>query len=156
MSNHTGGKPQSRSFGWPFWWVVNPSDLSRQVEGYDTLKWYQSARGQSLALLLMTSAISVAMIELASHARAGYLDIAAFVGLGVFIYRGHQWAMLGAMGVWTLEKLFQLAGAVQANHSGYLIGMLLWWAIYMRAFNLAWRTERARRRPIAADPSIFD
>ena len=45
---------------WLLWWKIEPEELQKQIAEYDTLKFYQSARGISLLCLLFSVAITVA------------------------------------------------------------------------------------------------
>jgi tetratricopeptide (TPR) repeat protein len=73
--------------------------------------------------------------------------ILIFLPLGYFIYRGHQWAMISAMLFWSGEKFYQIYAGLQnsATYHYFWFG-LIWWAIYMRAFYLAFKVEKARRK----------
>jgi hypothetical protein len=150
------GKTTRRGpFGWLLWWQVDDAIISRQVGQYRTLKIHQSSRGQAFLLLLLAAVLTVLMIEFVSHNRIDYVDVFLFLLVGGFIWRGARWAMIAAMILWTLEKVLQLAGTLSAGKGSMVVGMIVWWAVYMRTFYVAWRVENARRKP-AADVAVFD
>lgn len=149
-------KKRKASYNWLLWWRIDPTELRDQVDGYDTLKVYQSARGIALLLFIASAILTIAMVELATHDRWAYLDSAIFIGLGIFIYFGHRWAMIGGMALWTLEKLFQLVTMVTTRHIANPIGILIFWALFMHAMLLAYRVEQTRRTSPPVNPSVFD
>jgi hypothetical protein len=62
------------------------------------------------------------------------------------MYRGQRWAFVAAMMLWTLEKGMLLFGGLASSAP---IVQVIWWAIYMNAFVLGFRVERARRNAVA-------
>ena len=134
---------------WFFWWKVEEEELKNQVENYSTLKITHSARGQSVLCLLFSIVLTFLCISFGwlGADNSSYFDIIIFVILAFFIYRGHKWAMIGAMILWTFEKGYQIFDYFQnqasSNSNGAFILYLaiLWWAFYMSAFWLAFQTE---------------
>jgi len=134
---------------WVLWWRVDQDELQDQVEKYDKLGWFDAARKLSVLCLLLSACVT-AIFGIFNRAVAGeYLFEAILFGvLAAFIYRGHRWAMIAAMVLWTIEKAFALITGLAAGPSGAggMVVQPLWWAIYMHAFYLALRVERARRQ----------
>lgn len=133
----TPAKKGKNASHWFLWWQLDPDELHKQVEGYQSLKIHQSAKGQSLLLLIFSAAMNTALILFSILDSFVFLDVFLFLVLGFFIYQGHKWAMMGAMILWTLEKLLSL---LEVNP----IISLIWWAVYMHAFYLAFKVENLR------------
>ena len=84
-----------------------------------------------------------------------WYDCAVMILLGAFVYRGHRWAIIGAMLLWTFEKLAApLMGPPKSGVRPIIIGQLIWWAIYMHAFYLSLRVENERKRRQRRDANI--
>jgi hypothetical protein len=136
------------------WSRVDPNELARQVSEYHALKIYQAARGLSVLFLAFSATIEGMLLSLGVLETSAVLDIMAFFVLATFIAFGHRWAMVCAMVLWTAEKgvqiyqlLAQAAIAVPSfRNSAIAVSVLIWWAIYMHAFWLAYRVEQRRRR----------
>src|SRR3989442_401072 len=123
MAGDTAETNKKRGWSWVVWWSVDDDELQKQVSQYHTLKFHQTTRGLSLILTLISAAISALMIEFSSHERWSYLDSGLLVGLGVFIVRGHRWAMVGAMVLWTVEKTLQLVTTLQSGQTAPFVGI---------------------------------
>jgi hypothetical protein len=148
-----GGPRPSGSFGWLLWWQVDHDKLERQVREYRTLKPWQSMRGISALCLLLSATITTALILLrvAGIDTVAFFDVGLMLGIGLFIYFGHRWAMIAAMLLWTLEKILQLA---DSGGSGIVL-QVVWWVVYMHAFFFAFRVEQARRTRPGTDVEVF-
>src|ERR1700712_867373 len=113
--------PPKRSgrWDWLFWWQVDPDKLEEQVDGYKTLRPWQSMRGISALCLLASSALTLAFAFLSASAFDPdiLVDVGLMLGLAVFIYFGHRWAMIGAMLLWSLEKVI---GVVETGGIGII------------------------------------
>jgi hypothetical protein len=144
------------SYNWLLWWVIGADELRDQVANYRTYKIYQSARGLSLLLFILSAILTTLITEFLTHVRLSYLDAALFLILGAFIYFGHRWAMIAGMVLWTFEKVFQILSGVHSGHIPNLFGIVIFWTIYMHAMFLAFRTEQARRAAPAIDEAVFD
>ena len=152
MTTETTKRATPQKSNWFLWWRISDKDLRRQVAEYRSLPIYLSMRGLSFLLLLLSSAITVALTELLTHQRLGYIDVGLFLFLGLFVYLGHRWAMIGAMALWTLEKALQ-----GISSPIFAVTALVWWALYMHAFYFAFRVEQERRRaPRPASPAVAD
>jgi len=149
--NEAENKKKSQSiFGWLLWWQLDKDELQRQVKEYETLKIYQSARGISLLFLLFSAVATTGFILFLNLDSSNFLDIFLFLILGFFIYKGHRWAMIGAMLLWTFEKLYMFieqSSTIIGNPSFTRIFLpLLWWATYMHAFYFAFKVEGLRAK----------
>ncbi len=135
-------KKSSRN--WLMWWDVKEEEVERQIEGYNTLSIFKSARGQSALFLILSALITFIFIVtgvVEEIGKTAYIDIALLLVLAFFIYRGQRWAMIGAMGLWTLEKILAVMGGL-----GSWALQILWWMLFMSAFWLAYKVETERKR----------
>ena len=147
-------KPKNK-LQWLFWWLIDPDELQDQVAKYQTLGWLDSSRKLSVLFLLFSTGVTVIFGGLGAFAAAAYVE-AAIMGLfAAFIYRGHRWAMIGAMVLWTFEKAFG-ALAMLATNPFLIIFQFFWWCFYMHAFYLAFRVEQARKNSLVTSLADFD
>jgi hypothetical protein len=133
------------------WWKTDPAEVRKQLTQYETLKVWQSARGISALLCLFTVAVTVLFgnfMHLSGEAIA--IDAILWSGLGLFMYRGTRWAFIVGMVLWTLEKVIALYGGLSAGATPIM--QVIWWAIYMSAFFLAFKVESERAKPPATIP----
>jgi hypothetical protein len=151
MTEPAKAQAKKAQMNWLLWWVVTPEELELQVSKYAELKIWQSARGISLLLFLASAVLTAVLIELVTHDRTGYLDAAVFIVIGVLIYLGQRWAMILGMVLWTLEKGFQLVQMTQSGKAYLLVSIIVFWAVFMHAMWLAFRTEQARRKKPAGE-----
>lgn len=138
-------------WSWLLWWNLDKNEIQAQADTYNSLKITQSARGISFLLLIFSAVVTVIFILFLNWDSSALFDAIAFLVLGYFIYKGHKWAMLGAMALWTYDKLFILfqqyetASATGGSTPNPII-TLIWWATYMHAFWLAFQVERLRSK----------
>jgi hypothetical protein len=142
-----------RELGWLVWWYIDPVELYKQASQYDTIPFMRSARGMAVLCLLFSCVVGLilAYLKLIALDELAF-DCAVFVVLAIFIYRGHRWAILAAMGLWTYEQGLAVYNAVVG---GVVVGgvrvhlnpvmQIIWWCIYMHCFYLAFRVEQQRR-----------
>jgi hypothetical protein len=131
-------------FSFLAWWKTDPAEIERQVANYETLKLWQSARGISLLLCLFTVTLTLLLGKLLKLSGGVMLGEAiVWAALGVLMYWGQRWAFVVAMVLWSFEKAALL---LQGSAAGGLpFTQIIFWAIYMSAFMLGLRVERARR-----------
>ncbi len=133
--------PTKKSSGadWLLWWRIGDEELQRQVNGYTTLGVFKSARGMSLLFTILSFIITLLFVLYGAVNVFGMLDVIILVIFGIFIYFGHPWAAIAAMILWTIEKAITLFAPL-----GIGVTSIIWWAIYMHAFFLAYKVEKAR------------
>lgn len=142
----TGGKGRSL-WRMLLWWRLDQDELNRQIAEYHSLKITQSARGQSLLLLIFSACVTTLLIAFFSWSTDAFFDVFLALFLGYFIYKGHKWAIIGAMAYWSLAKAYLVFDGFQTSpgkSSPSPIIHLVWWAIYMSPFYLAYKVEQAR------------
>lgn len=123
-----------------FSWKITKEELKYQLDNYGTLKITQSYKGISVLITLALLALSVVLgffnfvtLEDVLYGLIIYLPILFFV------YKGHRWAIVGLMLLWTFEKGYQLFTA------GNIIP-LFWWAIIIPFFYKALKVENERKK----------
>lgn len=102
--------PKKRSQHWLLWWMVDPDELVSQVDGYRSPNPLKTARGVGAVCLLLSVAITLAFVAFHLSPVSAVLDASVSLLLAVFIFLGHRWAMLAAMGWWRLEKAADAVG----------------------------------------------
>jgi hypothetical protein len=152
------------------WWRVNPDELRRQVEGYETLGMLDSSRGRSFLLAMLSAIVCAAVgIVVAASAVAGgwpgigvgemsVLTVCTLLGegmvfflLGCLVRRGNAWAAIGLMGLCSFDRVFEAAVsnsyAVPGQpHGVWMIPAVPVWCFYMYTFWMTFRIERAHAR----------
>jgi len=143
-----------RSFwGSLFDWRMNDQELKEQLDSYSTLGWTRSYRKFSAALLWFSTIITLLLVlfNLFGIQPSAVSDVAIFLVLSWFVYKGHRWALITAMILWTIEKGDQVVQVVSADpsHSILFLSGVIWWATYMGVFWKAYRVEHARHKLIS-------
>ena len=127
--------PNNKKRGnWILWWQIDPIKFEEQVSGYHSLSIIKSARGISFLLLILSGLITFLFYALFKSQYFGSIDAIVGLFLGLMIYRGHRWAMIGAMIFWSIEKAFLVVNGPTGTD---FIGQFIWWALYMHYFYLA-------------------
>jgi hypothetical protein len=148
-SQPNAASKKKRNWSWLLWWQLDSAELNRQVNQYDTLKFWQSARGISVCCLAFSIAVTAIFVATGTFDNWVLVDAALMAALAAFIYFGHRWAMIAAMALWTFEKGVGASLVSQGVHPSTLIMQVIWWCIYMHAFFLSFRVEQERRKRAA-------
>lgn len=153
---HSEKKPVKKAnfdLGWILWWQVDEksAEFQTQVKAYKTLKPWESYREVSFILLILSGVLTTVLVLLSSEdptAMYSFIDVAVLLVIGFFIYKGHRWAMIAAMVLWTYEKGFSLYSQLQdpTSAGSFVVTTLIWWTVYMHTFYLAYCVEQARRK----------
>lgn len=141
--NSIDTKKSKRSFGsFLLWWRTDPEEVQRQIAGYDTLRVWQSARGMSALLCLLTVVVTTLLGGI-MHMSSDEITIEVVVWtlVAILMYRGYRWAFIVGMLLWTFEK-----GALLLSGGSSPVVQIIWWTIYMGAFFLGFKVESARAR----------
>ncbi len=138
----TGGinSKKKRKQHWIFWWKLNKEEINYQIENYNSLKITQSARGISFLLMLFSSLVTLIFIIVNYLEIGSLVDVFLMLFIGLFIYKGKRWAMILGMILWTIEKFYMIYHGMNSS-----LIQILWWAIYMSSFWLAYNVENERR-----------
>lgn len=133
-------KEKKKSTHSVFSWKMTEEELRKQVDNYKTLKITQSYKGISVLILLSFLVLTV-MLGLFGIVSLGdtLYGLIIYLPIAFFVYRGHRWAIILLMILWTIEKGYQL----------FLVGSiipLLWWVIIIPYFYKALKVENERRK----------
>lgn len=129
-----------------FSWKMSQRDLQKQLLNYDTLKITESYRGISALLIVASTALTIGAAVFHLFPSDAIYSAFVYLPLAFFIYRGHRWAMILMMVLWTFEKGYQL---INTQGSAPIVPVI-WWFIYMNYFVNSLRIELARRKPVIA------
>lgn len=119
---------------------IGDEELQQQVDNYDSLKITESYRGISLLAIAFSMAVTLALVAVHWIAFDSIYSLVIYLPLAAFIYKGHRWAIIAMMLLWTYEKGYSVV-----NGSAFIVA-LIWWAFYMGFFYKALRVENARRK----------
>ena len=131
-------------------WKISDEELKNQVENYLTLPFTSSARGIAIIFVLCLLGLSVVLALF----RVIPLDISSIIEWFIyavalfFIYKGHRWAIILVMLLWTGDKVYQLYEMIKAEQ-GSFIAIIIWWFIVMPYLYKALRVENRRKKTLA-------
>jgi uncharacterized membrane protein len=128
-------------------------NLNEQVRNYSSLEITKSARGQcvlffatlNIFTLLLTYFIDISGITF----RDVILEILIiFVPLLIFVYKGHRWAIIGIMAVWTIEKIYTFY--LLATNGGSPLMSIFYLILGLGVCARALQVENAHRKTLIA------
>jgi hypothetical protein len=160
MNNNKEQKQSENLFIGLFKWKMDEEELKNQVENYNTLGFFKSARKVATALMIFAAIISLIYAMIGWFPSEVWIDIVLILVLAFFVYKGKKWAMIVAMIYWTFDKGLQLISGFSTEDfsGGNIIMPILSWAIFMGAFWQAYQVERARHiilQEKKKEPEIF-
>jgi len=127
--------------------LSDEDDFKNQVENYHSLGITKSVRGQLAVFFLVMLVVSL-LIGYFSVSYFSFEDVLysfiIYIPLAYFIYKGHRWAMIVMIIMWTLEKGYQLVATTPVGRLGILT--LVWWYIVVAYLYKAIKIENARRK----------
>lgn len=135
-----------KAIRWLLWWRIDEDEFNRQLVRYDSLRITQSAKGQSFLLCTFSAAVTIVFTVFSALPRTAFIDVFVALIVGYFTYRGRQWAMMGSMIWWSLEKSYSIYGGAVNLRPDVMMEHVVWWCIYMHCFYMAFRVERFRNR----------
>ena len=148
-------KPKRKRSVWFLWWQVDPWRLREEVAKYHQLGLHKSARGLSMICLMVIAGLT-ALSVLFTHNPLVLVDAAIAAGLGLLVLGSAAWSKMVAMIYWTVEKAVALIVAVLGPSHGLRgLSNILWWAVFMHFFYLAYRVEIERRKPSLSVEEVF-
>jgi len=117
--------------------------MKTQVENYNNLKITESYRGISALLILGSMILIVVLAKLDMVSYDAVYGAIIYLPLAFFIWKGHRWAMIVMIGLWTFEKGYQVYAT--AGESSPIVA-IIWWAIFVGYFVNALKVEIARKK----------
>lgn len=125
----------------PFW-ALKPEDLERQVNEYDTLRFLHTSRGATVLAVTFSLCITILLSFTGLIGKDTYIyALVLYAPLAFFVARGHRWASGVLMAMWTLDKVVQVAASPKS-----LIGVIIWWVLFMTVFYRSYQVETERKR----------
>jgi hypothetical protein len=125
-----------------FSWKISEEEMKTQVEHYNSLKITESYRGISALLILGSMVLTVLLAKFGVISYDAVYSAIVYLPIAFFIWKGHRWAMIAMMILWTLEKGYSL----YASGGTSPIIPIIWWAIFMGYFVNAFKIELARKK----------
>lgn len=125
--------------------------MHKQVEGYDSLKITESYRGISALLILGSMVLTVALAKFGVIDYDSVYSAIIYLPIAYFIWKGHKWALIAMMILWTLEKGYSLYASAGVTSP---IIPIIWWAIFMGYFVNAFKIELARKKLVASQQKV--
>jgi len=141
---------KKKTSGWS--WKLSPDELREQVEEYKTLKLTQSYRGISILLLsaLLLLGFILSYFGQYTSMEDMFLSLIIYIPIFIFVYKGHRWAIIALLILWTIEKGYTLYLATESG--GFILSSVIWWLIVTPYIYKALLVENARLK-ITSDPS---
>lgn len=136
-------------------WKIDEIDLKNQIENYKILKITKSYRGISVLIVFALLGLSLILSFVGAYVdpTTMFWAIVIYLPILLFVYKGHRWAIIILMAMWTFEKGYQLYEIGQSG-SGSAIGPIIWWLIVMPYFWKALKVENERRKLTPATNSV--
>ena len=129
-------------------------ELKRQVDEYDSLGISQSARGQVVLVFAGLYALSILLSFFGLIALGDLMwSLIIYIPILIFVYKGHRWAMIGLMILWTIEKMYTAYLTVE-NRGGSVMGSIIWLIIGLSVIYRALKIENERRKVKPANQTI--
>ena len=100
-------KPKKKS-SWSL--KIDEADLKNQVENYKTLKVTESYRGISVLIIssLLGLSLILSFVGIYADPSTMFWGIIIYLPIIFFVYKGHRWAIIALMALWTFERGYQL------------------------------------------------
>ena len=126
-------------------WNVSPGDLEKQLKGYDTLKITETYRG--ITVLTITALLALSLVlgyfEVTNLTDVLY-SLVFYVPLLFFVYKGHRWAIITLLILWTIEKVLTLMDSMEQGNSPF--GSIIWFLIVAPIIYKTYVVERNRNQ----------
>lgn len=150
ISNNKTAKGTKKSI---FSWSSSDDELRFQVEKYNSLPWTETFRGGAVIFLgaLLCLTIVLGLFGVISLDSGTLVEAVIYAVCFYFILRGHRWAIILAMVLWTGDKAYQLYLSASSGQSNVGI-IIVWWLIVMPYLYKALKVENLRRN--SATPSL--
>lgn len=137
-------KKKSQSF---YSWKIDDADLKNQVDNYNSLKIAESYRGIAVLIysVLLVFSLLLSFFGLFSDTTSIIFAIIFYIPILFFVYKGHRWAIVILIVMWTYEKGYQLYEIGKSGKGGGII-LIFWWLFFMPYFWRALKVENERRK----------
>ena len=128
-------------------WRVSNEELQYQVDNYNKLGIGESYRGVAVLtiFILMGFSIILSFFGVIQLNIGSIIEMLIYLALALFIYKGHRWAIIAVMLLWTADKATQIYTILSAGGGG-VAAILIWWIIVMPYLYKALIVENKRDR----------
>lgn len=75
-----------------------------------------------------------------------FLSLVIYIPILFFVYKGHRWAIVSLLILYTIEKIYTLYLSVEMG--GFVLGSIIWWLIVTPYIYKALLVENARKKGI--------
>lgn len=125
-------------------WGVDKTELEKQVENYQTLKITESYRGIAVLVIsaLLGLSLLLSLFGVYADPSTMFYGLIIYVPILFFVYKGHRWAIIALMILWTFEKGYQIYETGVDSGVMPIIG----WLIVILYFWKALKVENERRK----------
>lgn len=126
-------------------WKMTPEERKEQVDNYSTLKITKSYRGISVLFISVFLLLGLALSFFGVYSTPEDVILSSFIYVPVlfFVYKGHRWAIITLLILWTIEKIYTLY--LSAEGGGWALGSIIWWLIVSPFMFKALMVENERR-----------
>lgn len=127
-------------------WSLPKHKLNYQAEKYDSLNFTKTTRFSSVALLLLSTAITIFLILIDWAHQLVWIDVFIVLILCFFIYKGSKAAIILTFIYWTIAKLIQIIEMASVMHAdgGGIAAVIVWWAIVAKPLWRSYQVEKKR------------
>jgi hypothetical protein len=124
-------------------WRMDETELKNQVENYTTLKITKSYKGIAVLIISVLLGLSLLLSFFSKVADPITIlcGIALYLPILFFVYKGHRWAIILLMILYTFDK-----GYLFYELRGNNVMPIIWWLIVMPYFWKALMVENERRK----------
>lgn len=133
-------------------WDTDEAELKNQIENYQNLKIVESYRGISILIIsaLLGFSLLLSFFGVYADPITVFYGLIIYIPILFFVYKGHRWAIIALMILWTFEKGYQIYET--SGKSGIM--PIIWWLIVMTYFWKALKVENERRKLAPAPKNI--
>jgi DNA-directed RNA polymerase subunit RPC12/RpoP len=124
-----------------FRWNMSAEEVKYQVDNYNKLGFFQSAKGVAITLMIISAIYDLFIPN-------GWVDSIIILVLALFIYKGSRIALIITMIYWTFSKIFLIVSAFSSveDSTVTIVWSIIGWTIWMGAFLQAYQVERERKK----------
>ena len=80
-----------------------------------------------------------------------FLSLIIYIPVLFFTYKGHRWAIVTLLVLWTFEKAYTVYLSIQAGDNP--IASIIWWLIIAPYIYKAFKVENERRKSVTSNTS---
>lgn len=132
-----------------FKWTITKEELKNQVENYNTLGFFRSARKVATALMLFSAIVTLIFVLFGRIHILGWGDVVSILILAFFVYKGgYKWPIIIVMLYWTLSRGLQIYTSIISFDFLNIIIPFVFWEFFMGIFWSAYQVERERNKSL--------